>query len=192
MVMIEGPLFGGGVVRVLPGLGNHHHQRVADVAARLHQQIERVVELLRVAAVRRDHRRQDARVRAPLLRTGQIGFLRPHPGEVALQRVDLAVVAHHAERLRALPGGEGVRAVALMEDRDGGLELRVAQIRIEVGQLRRDEEPFVDDGFGREGRNVEVGDALSPGALRWRACGRDRACARIRRQRQRCRRAGRR
>ena len=42
------------------------------------------------------------------------------PVHVAAQRVDLAVVGDHAERLGQLPTRERVRAVTLVDDRQGG------------------------------------------------------------------------
>ena len=87
-----------GIVR--PGRRHEHRQRVPDVAAAAHEQLERVVE----------------HPAAQLLVPAECGGARPHPVDVAADRVDLAVVAEQAKRLRALPRGLGVRREALVED----------------------------------------------------------------------------
>ena len=63
---------------------------------------------------------------------GQPGFARLHPGAVAEQRVDLAVVGQQAERLGQLPGREGVGRVALVVDGE-----RRSRSRDRAGRGRR-------------------------------------------------------
>src|SRR5690606_7248925 len=79
-----------------------------------------------------------------------------HPRLVAAVRVDLPIVAEDPKGLRQLPGGERVRREALVHHRQGADELRVLQIPKEAGQLTGQEQPFVDDGPGRQARNVEA------------------------------------
>ena len=83
-----------------------------------------------------------------------------HPVDVAEQRVDLAVVREHAERLRQAPGREGVRRIALVVDREIGDEPVVEQIRIERGQLLGEEQPLVDNRAAAQRADVEIGDAF--------------------------------
>ena len=148
VIMIKSALLGADIARLFPRLGRQHHQRVAHITPRLHQEIERIVEHGRIAAVRGDDRRQDLGITPPHIGARQIGLTRLHPGDIALQRVDLAVVTNHAERLRAFPGGEGVGAVALMKNGNGRLEIGVVQIGVEIGQLRGHKEALVDHGQG--------------------------------------------
>ena len=63
---------------------------------------------------------------------GQAGFARAHPGAVAEQRVDLAVVGQQAEGLGELPGREGVGRIALVIDRQ-----RRSRSRGRAGRDRR-------------------------------------------------------
>jgi hypothetical protein len=67
-----------------------------------------------------------------------------HPGTIAEQRVDLAVVRKQSEGLGKLPGGEGVGRVALVIDGQRGLVVRIAQVEEERGQLVRREHALVD------------------------------------------------
>ena len=76
--------------------------------------------------------------------------------EVALEGVDLAVVRDGAEGVRELPRGEGVRGVALVDDREGRDEVRIREVGIELLYLRREEQPLVDDRARRAGADVCV------------------------------------
>src|SRR5690349_1100899 len=82
---------------------------------------------------------------------------RPHPGEVATERVDLAVVAYVAVRVRQWPGWEGVGREARVNESERGCEIGLGKIAIEVAQLRRPQHPFVDDGSRRQARDVRRG-----------------------------------
>ena len=76
---------------------------------------------------------------------GHGNFMALHPIDVALQRVDLAIVREHAERLRETPLRERVGAVALVIDHDGGDETLVFEIGIERVDLRGEEHALVDE-----------------------------------------------
>jgi hypothetical protein len=88
-----------GVRRGLDGR-DQHGQGVADVAAAPDQQLDGVVELGRVRAVGVEHRHQQLLVQ---LTGSEVALAGPHPGDVAVEGVDLAVVAQEPERLGALP-----------------------------------------------------------------------------------------
>jgi len=107
----------------LPRLRQQHHERVHRVASRTNQQLERIVEARRVAAVRPDHGLQLLDVLLPH-RRGKGRLTRQHRVAVAPQRVDLAIVREQPERLRQRPAGQRVGRVALMKDRDAGFEQR--------------------------------------------------------------------
>ena len=72
-----------------------------------------------------------------------------------LQRVDFAVVADVAERVGQLPGRERVGGEALVHQAQRADRVRVGQLAVEVGDLRRQQQSLVDDGARRERRDVE-------------------------------------
>src|SRR5438874_8091069 len=53
------------------------------------------------------------------------------------QGVDLAVVADHAERVRQVPGREGVRGETLVHQRERGFDARVLQVLVVLADLDR-------------------------------------------------------
>ncbi len=146
------------VLAAVVGLGDHHHQRVRQRAAREHEQLEHVVEVRRVGAARPYDRQHLLQVVAEELR-GELRLARPHPVDVAAQRVDLAVVRDHPVRVRELPARERVRREARVHERERALEALVAQVGIEARELRRGQHPLVDERPGREARD----DELRPG-----------------------------
>jgi hypothetical protein len=79
-----------------------------------------------------------------------------HPVAVSAQRVDLAVVAERSERLSEIPGRPGIRAVALVHERQRAHEALVAQVGVERLDLGREQEPLVDDRARREAAGEEV------------------------------------
>ncbi len=113
------------------------------------EQLQGVVQAEGVAAGQADHRLQSL----PADPVGEGEARRPcrHPGPVALDRVDLAVVGQEPERLRQGPGREGVGAVALVEERNCALVGRVPQVGVEPIQILRQHEPLVDHGTGGAG-----------------------------------------
>ena len=120
-----------------------HRRRVADVPAAPDEELERVVE--------------QRRVRALEVEPVPAG---PHPRDVAVDGVDLAVVAEQAEGLRPLPGRRGVRGEALVEDAERDGERGIEQIRIERGELVGRAESLVRDGAERERRDIRAGRLL--------------------------------
>ncbi len=140
----------------LPGLGNEHGQRVPNVPAAADEQLEDVVQHRRVRAARVDHgREQGVVVRA------EPALARVHPVHVPLDRVDLAVVAEQAERLRTLPRRRRVGREPLVEDAERHRDRRVAQVAVERRQLIGGAESLV-----RDRSEGERGDVGSDGALR--------------------------
>ena len=149
---------------VLPGLGNEHHDAVDEVAARHLQNFQGVVETHRIAPLRADERAHFLDGLAPDGRT-ELRLAGRHPEAVALNCVDLSVVPQVPKRLRQLPGGKGVRAVALVKDDNGGLVFGVPEVRIKPRQLRGHHQSLVNHRPIREGRDVEILDALGPSAF---------------------------
>ena len=137
-------------------LGDHHHQRVRERAAREHEQLEHVVEDRGVRAARTDDREDLGHVVAEELR-GELRLARPHPVDVAAQRVDLAVVGDQPVGMRELPAREGVRREARVDERERARDALVAEVGEVAPQLRRRQHPLVDDRPRREARDHEVG-----------------------------------
>ena len=124
-----------------------------------HQQLEHVVERRGVRGVGLDDRLQvlDRPAEAVMLEPRLVAL---HPVDVAQERVDLAVVRQHAERLGQLPLREGVGRIALMEDREARGEALVQQVGIEGRQMLGQEHALVDDRAAGERADVELGDVL--------------------------------
>ena len=108
--------------RSFVGFGDEHHQGVHRVPSRAHEQLERVVETRGITAFRPDDGLQALDALAPY-GCGQGRLARPHRIAVPPQRVDLAVVGEHAERLGQRPARRRVRRIALVKDRDRRLEI---------------------------------------------------------------------
>ena len=95
--------------------------------------------------------------------------------------VDLAVVGDHPQRLGELPARRRVRREARVDDREGAAQRQVAEVGVELRQLRRGQHPLVDDGpagHARERRRRRRNRARRGG-------GRRTGCARRRPRRRR-------
>ncbi len=143
----------------LPGLGHEHGQPVAHVPAAAHEQLERVVEHARVRPGR-VHDGRDQRVVGP----ADVALARPHPVDVPLDGVDLAVVAEEPERLGPFPRGRRVRREAVVEDPERGRHGRVAEVGVEGRQLVGGAERLVRDRAEGERDHVEPRSQLGPAA----------------------------
>ena len=75
---------------------------------------------------------------------------------VTAQRIDLAVVAHKAIRLRAIPRREGIGAEARVHHCQMGLEIRAHEILIKRKQLARRQHTFIDNNLGRQAAGVNL------------------------------------
>jgi hypothetical protein len=161
VVLVERALLVAHRLVALPRLGDHHHDGVGDRAAGVLQELERVVELARVARRRVDDGEElrDV-VEAP---RGEHGLARVHPVDVAAQRVDLAVVRDEAVGVRAVPGRERVGREALVHEREGRDEQRVGEVVVEGGNLLGEQHPLVDDRPRRQARQVEALGLRHPG-----------------------------
>ena len=79
-----------------------------------------------------------------------------HPVEIALKRVDLAVVREHPERLCQPPLREGIGGITLVINRKGGLKPLVHKIGVEFRHLFGQHHALVDDRPARERRDVKI------------------------------------
>ena len=154
VVVVERPLRSVHVRVVLPRLRDHHHDRLLEGAAREQEELEHVVEAAGVRAVGLDDREGERQIVAEEVAL-QHAFAGVHPVHVAAQRVDLAVVAHEAVRLRAVPGRERVRGEARVDHRQVGLVVRRREIREERHELAGGQHALVDDHAGRQRTDVE-------------------------------------
>ena len=105
--LVEGPAGRVHLLVVLPGLRDHHQDRVRERAAAEVQQLEHLVEGRRVRGVRGADRVEPLEVAGDQVR-GQLALAGPHPVAVALDGVDLAVVGDHPVGVRQRPRGERV------------------------------------------------------------------------------------
>ena len=80
---------------------------------------------------------------------------RGHPVHVAAHGIDLAVVRDHAERMRQIPGREGVGGEALMHQRQRADHTRVLQIAVVLADLVGQQHALVDDGARRQRGAIE-------------------------------------
>ena len=140
-----------------PGFRNHHHDGVRQRVAALHQEFEAVVETGGVALSFIGDRPQPADVLAVKLRMHR-GLPRRHPVGVAAQRVDLAVMRHHAIGVRQRPGREGVGREALMHQRQRALEVGLVQVRIIAAELVGEEHALVDHGPAGQRARIIAGE----------------------------------
>ena len=130
-----------------------------DVAPAHDQSFERVVEAGAIRAAGLDDGLEQVDILAPEI-GGKLGLAGVHPVAVAAHGVDLAVVAQHAEGLPERPGRKRVRAVALVEDAERRVVIRVGQVAVKLLQRGGNQQPFVDDDPAGKRREVEILDLV--------------------------------
>ncbi len=119
---------------------HHHLHRLGEAeAAAADQGVDRPVQVLRVRGARPDRDAEHPRLLAQLL-----------------DRVDLAVVAEHRERLHPLERGPGVGRVAVVAEAADRLEALVAQVGVVLAEHLRRAHHLVDAGRRRERGDVDV------------------------------------
>ena len=160
--LIERPPSGVHGLVVLPRLGNHHHDRMRQLAAAEVEQLEHFVERGGVAALGITDREQPLDVAGDEVAL-QRRLAGPHPVAVAAGGVDLAVVRDEAERVRQRPARERVGGEPAVHDAQGRLHTLVTEVGIERVELLGREHPLVDQRAGRQRREVDAGLVL--GAL---------------------------
>ena len=153
MVAAHRALLVGDARVVLPGGRDELREGLGHVDLGADEELEGVVEQGRVRPRPVERRRERGVEPARML-------ARLHPGDVALDRVDLAVVRDQAERLRPFPARRGVRREALVEDRPGDGPLGVAEVGVEARELRGGGERLVGDRPERERGEVDALDEL--------------------------------
>ena len=153
---------------VVPGLGHHEGHGAVERATVHREELEHVVENRGVGALAVDDGQHLLQV---VLEDGavEVWLAGANPGDVAAQRVDLAVVDDVAVGVRALPAGRGVGGVARVHEGQRRLHGRVVEVGEEAAHLRGHEHALVHDGAAGHGAHVEdlalEGGVLVGGAL---------------------------
>ena len=149
VIFVEGALLRLHVRIAGPGFRHQHGHGVRQTASRLQEQFDGVVEIRGIATIGRDDGKEllyiVAKQRRPQQRLACV-----HPVDVALERVDLAVVRDVAIGMRTLPTGECVRRKALVDQAQRAGHVRIGKLFIEVGNLRSQQQAFVHNGAARE------------------------------------------
>ena len=95
----------------------------------------------------------------------KIGFAGMDPVTVATNRINFSVVGDHTEGVGERPSRESVRAVALMENRQGGFVGRILEVEVEAFELGAREHAFVDEKAGAEGGTIEGRGTIGSAAV---------------------------
>ena len=138
---------------VLPGLRDHHEDRVRQRPPVHHQELEHVVERGRVREAVARHRQHLLQIVPEHLRPAE-RLARAHPVDVAAQGVDLTVVRDVPIRVRERPRREGVGAEPLVHERERRLEVGIREIGVHRLDLIRAEHALVDERVRAEARHV--------------------------------------
>ena len=88
-----------------------------------------------------------------------------HPVHIAFQRIDLAVMGQHPERLGQPPLREGIGGIPLVIDREGALETLVQKIGIKLGHLLGQHHALVDHTAARERADIHASHTCGGGGL---------------------------
>ena len=138
-----------------PRLGDHHHERVRERAAREEEELEDVVEHRRVRSVGVDDGEDLLEVVSEQLRR-EHPLPGLHPVDVAAERIDLAVVGDVPVGVGARPAREGVGGEARVNHGEACREPLVPQVRVEGRELVGVQHPLVDERPRGEAGHVEV------------------------------------
>lgn len=123
------------------------------------QKLQTAIGRSRIRQVGLNHRVQLLQIGAELLALHDT-LAGLHEVDIAAQRVDLAVVSQHAQRMGALPRRERVGAEPGVHQRQVSVEFGVEQVGVVLPQLVGVEQALVHDGEGREGADVEAAAVL--------------------------------
>jgi hypothetical protein len=157
VVTEEGLGLGGEFFVLFPSRRHHEHRGVERIASAEREELEGVVEAGGVGHARLHEGLEVREALAPHAVSGGV-FAGAHEVAIAADGVDLAVVRHHAERVREVPRRERVGRVALVEDRERRGELGRLQIDEVFLDLEGREQALVDDRARGERADVEAGD----------------------------------
>ena len=166
--LVERPTLPVHLLVVLPGLGDHHQDRVGQRPAAHVEQLEDLVEARGVGGARRTDREEAVEVAG-----NQVGVEQrlagPHPVAVAHHGVDLAVVGDVAERVGQRPAREGVGREAGVHDGQRRGDPLVGQVGEDPVELVGGEHALVEQGARAQRAEVDLGLELGPLAQAERA-----------------------
>ena len=145
-----------------PRFGDEHHHRMRQRTAARHEELECIIEAGGITLLVVHDWEQLRDVFAEKIGL-QPSLARAHPIDVALQRVDLAVVADIAIGVSQGPGRERVGAEPRMDQRERAAHCGFVQIDVVLRHLVRQQQTFIDDGVAGEARDVEVFTAFDHG-----------------------------
>ncbi len=154
VVLIERFEVGVDALDILPGWRHQHAQRPGQLNTASGQQLQHIVQTRGIRARSVDegrHRLEIGQQRRLESRSSRRG-----PVTVPFDGINFTVVRQHAEGLSQGPTGKGVGGEALMEHTDRRRQLGVAEIRIEMLQIRGHDEAFVGNDLVRQTADVEV------------------------------------
>ena len=137
-----------------PRFRNHHHHRVGKRITAHRQQLERIVERCGVRLTFVDQRPELGEIVAEDFRCDR-SFAGADPVEVAAERIDFAVVANEAERMREVPGGKRVRRKALVHHGQRRHHRFIVQVEVVLADLVCEQHALVDDRARRKRRHIE-------------------------------------
>ena len=155
MITVEIPLFFAHEGGPLPRFGNHHHHGVGQGMACHVQIFQTVVEHGRVTARGIDDREY-------LFHIGEefrfrLAFAGVEPVDIALDRIDFAVVDDIAVRMGPGPAGEGIGAEPRVDEGHRRRDVQVGQVEVEMAELDRRQHALVYDCPRRQAGDVEIG-----------------------------------
>ncbi len=150
---VEGAQIGVHGLDVLPRWRNDHPQATEQIHSAGDQQLKHVVHARGVRAGAVDQRRQAFEIRQQFV--GELQAARLGPVAVTGDGVDFTVVRQEAKRLSQAPLRHGVGGETLVEYANRSGEALVTQVRVELGQVGRHHQAFVDDVFVGEAANIE-------------------------------------
>ena len=150
---IEGAQIRIDAVDRLPCRGHEQAHGMHDIQAAHDQQLEHVVDALRVGTGQ-GHQRQDV-VQIRQQRRLEDSAAGLCPVAVGLDGVDLAVMRQQAERMRQTPLRQRVGREALVEHRHRRFNPRIVEVFEELGEMLRHHHALVDNGAGRQAGQIE-------------------------------------
>lgn len=127
-----------------PGLRHEHEHGVAQVAPGGGEQFHHVVQAGGIALSGRNEGQELLQV-IPQQGGGQVRLPHAQMVQVSAQGVDFPVVGQVAEGMGQAPRGEGVRAVALVDEGQRRFETLMAQVFVKSVNLRAEEQSLIHD-----------------------------------------------
>ena len=139
---------------LFPRFRNHHRHSVRQATASHVQEFQSVIEHSGVRTGIVYNREYLLNIREEIgLRLTFTGI---NPVNIAADGVNFTIVNDVTVRMGTSPAREGVRTETRVNHGQGGREIKVRQVQIEVTQLFRRQHPFIYNRLRGQGCNVEV------------------------------------